>query len=122
MKSINLSTVQSVGKHYYAEFFIGNDNWEQKCMRDPGSNIICFSYDWITQFDTLVWNYNLECGSIKTAGGHNLHVEARVLLTISWPPGKPVVSEYRWFHIVHSEDGVILGTPACQALGIIDDQ
>ena len=44
-------------------------------MIDPGSNINCVGYDWITRFDTPEWSYNLECGSIKTAGGHNLDVE-----------------------------------------------
>ena len=55
-KSIKFSTFPSVGKHYYAEFVIGYHNWKQKCMIDPGSNINCVGYDWITQFDTSVWN------------------------------------------------------------------
>ena len=68
---------------YYTDFILGNHNWKQKCMVDPGSNINCVGYDWITYFDTPVWSYNLECGSVKIAGGHNLDVEARVLLKIS---------------------------------------
>ena len=122
VKSIYVSTVPRVGKHYYAEFVIGNHNWKQKCIIDPGSNINCVGYDQITQFDIHAQNYNLECGSVKTVGGHNQHVDARALLKISSPPKKPVVSARQWFHIVHSEDGVIIGTPACQVLGIIDDQ
>jgi hypothetical protein len=55
------------------------------------------------------------------AGGHNLDVEARVLLKISWPPENPTISADQWFYIVHGEDGIILGTPACHALGVIDD-
>ena len=90
-------------------------------MVDPGSNINCVGYDWITKFDTPQWSYNLECGSVKTAGGHNLDVEARILLKISWPPENPTISADQWFYIVHGEDGIILGTPACQALGVIDD-
>ena len=90
-------------------------------MIDPSSNINCVGYDWITRFDTPEWSYNLECGSIKTAGGHNLDVEARVLLKISWPPENPTISADQWFYIVHGEDGIILGTPACHALGVIDD-
>jgi hypothetical protein len=27
----------------------------------------------------------------------------------------------QWFYIVHGEDDIILGTPACHALGVIDD-
>jgi hypothetical protein len=45
----------------------------------------------ITRFYTPEWFYNLECGSIKSAGGHNLDVEARVLLKISWPPENPTI-------------------------------
>ena len=55
-------------------------------MIHPGSNINCVSYD------TSEWSYNLECDSIKTAGGHTLDVEARVLLKISWPPQNPTIS------------------------------
>ncbi|CAB4042111.1 Hypothetical predicted protein [Paramuricea clavata] len=84
--SVKAITIPSVGKHYYTDFILGNHNWKQKCMIDPGSNINCVGYDWITRFDTPEWSYNLECGSIKTAG-----------------------------------DGIILGTPACHALGVIDD-
>ena len=119
--SVKAITIPSVGKHYYADFILGNHNWKQKCMVDPGSNINCVGYDWITHFDTPEWSYNLECGSVKTAGGHNLDVEARVLLKISWPPENPTISADQWFYIVHGEDGIILGTPACQALGVIDD-
>ena len=90
-------------------------------MVDPGSNINCVGYDWITHCDTPEWPYNLECGSVKTAGGNNLDVEARVLFKISWPPENPTISADQWFYIVHGEDGIILGTPACQALGVIDD-
>jgi hypothetical protein len=119
--SVKTITIPSVGKHYYTDFILGTHNWKQKCMIDPGSNINCVGYDWITRFDTPEWSYNLECGSIKTAGGHNLDVEARVLLKISWPPENPTISADQWFYIVHGEDGIILGTPACQALGVIDD-
>ena len=52
IKAINLPSIPSVGKHYYADFVIGNHNWKQKCMIDPGSNINCVGYDWITRFDT----------------------------------------------------------------------
>ena len=45
-----------------------------------------------------------------------------MLLKISWPPEDPVLSVNQWFYIVHGEDGVVLGTPACHALGVIDDQ
>ena len=119
--SVKAITISSVGKHYYTDFILGNHNWKQKCMIDPGSNINCVGYDWITRFDTPEWSYNLECGSIKTAGGHNLDVEARVLLKISWPPENPTISADQWFYIVHGEDGIILGSPACHALGVIDD-
>ena len=71
---------------------------------------------------TPEWNYALECGSVKAAGGHIIDVEARVLLKISWPPEDPVLSINQWCHIVHDEDGVVLGTPACRTLGVIDDQ
>ena len=81
--SVKAITIPSVGKHYYAVFILGNHNWKQKCMVDPGSNINCVGYDWITHFDTPEWSYNLECGSVKTAGGHNLDVEAGVLLKVS---------------------------------------
>jgi hypothetical protein len=67
--SVKAITIPSVGKHYYTDFILGNHNWKQKCMIDPGSNINCVGYDWITRFDTPEWSYNLECGSIKTAGG-----------------------------------------------------
>ena len=119
--SVKAITIPSVGKHYYTDFILGNHNWKQKCMIDPGSNINCVGYAWITRFDTPEWSYNLECGSIKTAGGHNLDIEARVLLKISWPPENPTISADQWFYIVHGEDGIILGTPACHALGVIDD-
>ena len=122
VKSINLSAVPNVGMHYHAEFVIGNHNWKQKCLIDTGSNINCNGYDLITQLDTPAWNYNLECGSMKMACSHNLHVEARVLIKISWPPKKSVISANQLFHIVHGEDGVIIGTPTCQVLGILDDQ
>ena len=91
-------------------------------MVDPGANINCVGCDWITRFESPEWNYALECGSVKAACGHTLDVEARVLLKISWPPEDPVLSVNQWFHIVHGEDGVVLGTPACRALGVIDDQ
>ena len=119
--SVKAITNPSVGKHYYADFILGNHNWKQKCMVNPGSNINSVGCDWIAHFDTPEWSYNLECGSVKTAGGHNLNVEARVLLTISWPPENPTISADQWFYIVHGEDGIIFGTPACQALGVIDD-
>jgi len=66
--------------------------------------------------------WNLECGPVKTAGGYKLEVGARVLLKISWPPQNPVLSANQWFYIVHGEDGVVLGAPACRALGVIDEQ
>ena len=110
--SVKAITIPSVGKHYYADFILGNHKWKQKCMVDPPYNIKCVGY-WITHFDTPEWSYNLECGSVKTAGSHNLHVEARVLLKISWPPENPTISVDQWFYIVHGEDGIILGTPAC---------
>ena len=103
--TINLSAIPSVGNHCYADFVIGNHNWIQRCMVDPGANINCVGYDWITRFETPEWNYNLECGSVRAAGGHHL-----------------VLSANQWFHIVHGEDGVVLGTPACRALGVIDEQ
>ncbi|WP_421867749.1 hypothetical protein [Pararhizobium sp.] len=90
--SVNAITIPSVGKHYYTNFVLGNHNWRQKCMVDPGSNINCVGHDWITRFDTPEWSYNLEFGLIKTAGGHNLDVEARVLLKISWPPESRTIS------------------------------
>ena len=80
VKTINLSGISSVGTHCYAAFVLGNHNWIQHCMVDPGANINCVGYDWITHFETPQWNYKLECGSVKAAGGHNLKVEARVLL------------------------------------------
>ena len=43
-------------------------------------------------------------------------------MNISWPPQQPVVSVDQWFYIVNSKDNIIFGTPACLALGIIDDQ
>ena len=122
VKSINVSPIPSVGSHCHVDFLIGNNNWIQSCMIDPGANINCVGYDWITHFETPEWNYNLECGPVKTAGGHKLEVEARVLLKISWPPQHPVLSANQWFYIVHGEDGVVLGTPACRALGAIDEQ
>ena len=73
-------------------------------------------------FETPQWNYKLECGSVKVAGGHNPKIVARVLLKISWCPEDPILSTYQWFHIIHGEDGVVLGTLACRALGIISDQ
>ncbi|CAB3980110.1 Hypothetical predicted protein [Paramuricea clavata] len=69
----------------------------------------------------LEWSYNIECGSIKTTGGHNLDVEARVLPKILRPPQNPTIFADQWFYIVHGEDGIILGTPACHALSVIDD-
>ena len=60
--SVNAITIPSVGKHYYTNFVLGNHNWKQKCMVDPGSNINCVGHDWITRFDTPEWSYNLECG------------------------------------------------------------
>ena len=57
-------------------------------------------------FITTQWNYKLECGSVKAAGGHNLQVEARALLKISSPPEDPVLSTNQWFHVIHGEDGV----------------
>ena len=33
----------------------------------------------------------------------------------------PTISADQWFYIVYGEDGIILGTPAHQALGVIDD-
>ena len=45
-----------------------------------------------------------------------------MLLKNSWPPEDPILSTNQRFHIIHGEDGVVLGTPACRALGIIDDQ
>ena len=59
--------------------------------------------------------------TFKAAGGHILDVEACLVLKISWPPEDKVLPP-QWFDIVHDEDGVVLGTPACHALGIIDDQ
>ena len=59
---------------------------------------------------------------VKTAGGYKLEVQARVLLKISWPPRHPVISANQWFYIVHGEDGVVLGTPACLTLGAINEQ
>ncbi len=111
--SVKIITIPSVGKHYYTDFILGTHTSKQKCMFDPGSNINCVGYDWI--------GYNLECGSIKTAGGNNLDVEARGFFKISWPPKNPTISADQWSYIVHGEDGIILGTPACQALGVIDD-
>ena len=46
-------------------------------MVDPGANINCVGYDWISCFETPKWNYALECGSVNAAGGHILDVEAR---------------------------------------------
>ena len=122
VKSINVSPIPSVGSHCHVDFLIGNNNWIQSCMIDPGANINCVGYDWITHFETSEWNYNLECGPVKTAGGYKLEAEARVLLKISWPPQHPVLSANQWFYIVHGEDGVVLGTPACLTLGAIDEQ
>lgn len=110
VKTINLSAIPSVGSHCYAAFVVGNFNWIQRCMVDPGANINCVASDWITCFETPEWNYALECGSVKAAGGHSLDVEARVLLKISWPPEDPILSVNQWFHIVHGEDGVVLGS------------
>ncbi|KAJ7390745.1 hypothetical protein OS493_022828 [Desmophyllum pertusum] len=59
VKSINHSGIPSVGSHCYADFVIGNHNWIQPCMVDPGANINCVGYDWITRFETPEWNYNL---------------------------------------------------------------
>jgi len=75
VKTINLSAIPSVGTHCYADFVIGNHNWIQRCMVDPGANINCVGYDWISRFETPEWNYNLECGSVKAAGGHNLKLK-----------------------------------------------
>ena len=50
-----------------------------------------------------------------------MDVEARVLLKISWPPESCTISVNQWFYIVHGEDGIILGTPTCRALGVIYD-
>ena len=122
VKSINVYPIPSVGSHYQADFIIGNHSWIQRCMIDPGANINCAGYDWIILFETPEWNYNLECGPVQTAGGYQLEVEACVLLTISWPPQHPVLSANQSFYIVHDEDGVVLGTPACRALGVIDKQ
>ena len=71
-------------------------------MVDSGANINCVCYDWIACFETTEWNYALECGSVKAAGGHILDVEARVVLKISLPPEDPVPSANQWFHIVRS--------------------
>ena len=79
-------------------------------MVDPGANINCVGYDWITRFESPEWNYALECGSVKAAGGHTLDVEPRVLLEISWPQEDPVLSVNQWFHIVRGEYRVVLGT------------
>ena len=48
VKIVNLSTFPSVRTHCYAAFVLGNQNWIQHCMADPGANINCFGYDWIT--------------------------------------------------------------------------
>ena len=120
--SVNLinSCTPSVGSHCFEEFLLGTHNWVQKCLVDPGANINCVSFGWISKFETPPWDYNLECGRIKTAGGHTLKCEARVLLKVSWPPEDPQISVEQWFYIVHGEEGVVFGTPACLALGIID--
>lgn len=80
VKTINISPVTRVGSHCHADFVIG-----QHCMTGPSANINCVGYEWITRFDTPEWNYNLECGPVKTAGGCNRKVEARYL-KISWHP------------------------------------
>ena len=51
-----------------------------------------------------------------------LHIEACMVVKISWPPVDLGLSVSQWFHIVRGEDGVVLGTSACHALGIIDDK
>lgn len=78
-------------------------------MVDPGANINCVGYA-------------LVCGSVKAAGGYSFDVKARVLLKISWPRWYPLLSINQWFYIIHGEDEVVLGTPACRALVAIDDQ
>ena len=93
-------------------------------MVDPRSNINCVGYHLIAHFDNPEWSYNLECGSVKTAGGHNLDVETRVLFKISCPPPPQENATFfsvQWFYIVHGEEGIILGAPACHALGETDD-
>ena len=85
VKSINVSPIPIVGSHCHADFIIGNHKWIQRCMIGPGANINCFGYDWITRFETPAeWNYNLERGPVKTAGGYKLEADSRVLLKISW--------------------------------------
>ena len=39
--SIKEITIPSVLKPYLSDFTIGNHNWKQKCMIDPGSNNHC---------------------------------------------------------------------------------
>ena len=91
-------------------------------MVDPGANINCISYAWITRFEIPEWNYNLERDPVKTAGGYKLDIKARVLLKISWNQQNLVLSAIQWFYIVHGADGVVLGTSACRPLGIINEQ
>ena len=95
--SVKAISIPGVGEHYYIEFILGNHNWKEKCMIDSGSNINCVSYDSITRLDTPEWSYNLECGSIKTAGGHILDVKVRLLLQILWPPENSTTSADQWF-------------------------
>ena len=39
-----------------------------------------------------------------------------------FPDQESIISANQWSYIVHSENWVILGTPACRALGVIDDR
>ena len=54
-------------------------------MHDSRLSLTITVWVMIACFDTSEWSYNLECGSIKTTGGHTLDVKAQVLLKIPWP-------------------------------------
>lgn len=44
VKTIAISPVTSVESHCHADYVIGNHNWIQRCMIDPGGNINCVGY------------------------------------------------------------------------------
>lgn len=122
VKAINLSAILSVRSRCYADFVIGNHNWIQRCMVDPGANINCVSYHWITCFETPDWNYALECGSRKAAGRHSLDIEGRVLLKISWPQRTQSSLLISGLTLSMVKMELYFGTSVCRALGVIDHQ